>query len=115
MNWSTRHEMLYGEKHSAAAQADAWDRHVVFDKNYRCVSMRHEDGVYIAEDITEGMKMANGSGHDAAEGKLTVLAYCAVCGEEIVHGGDRAILRNRGEKEAAVYWCRECFMKDYKK
>ena len=83
-----KHELLYGKKHSAAAQADAWDRHVVFDSNYRCIAMRFEDGMHIAEDITDGMKMANGTGYNAADEKLMVLAYCAMCGEEIVHAGE---------------------------
>ena len=102
MDWTTKHELLYGKQHGAAAEADAWDRHVVFDKNYRRISMRGEEGVCIAEDITQGLKMANGSGHNAAEERLAVLDFCADCGAAIGHAGDRSSLRHRARKGAAA-------------
>ncbi len=103
LDWSAKHEMLYGKQHGAAAVADAWGNHVVFDTSYRCIAMRVEHGVCIAEDITQGILMANVSGHNAAEERLTVLAFCAECGVEIVHAGDRSILRPRAKKQGMLH------------
>ena len=55
MDWAMTHELMYGMKHSAAEQADRWNKHCVFVENYRCIALRTESGVVIAEDIMDGL------------------------------------------------------------
>ena len=64
----------------------------------------------MADDITQGLLMANGSGFDAADERLTVLATCDACGGDIVHGGDRSILRRRTATEAGVLLLQEVLL-----
>ena len=89
--------------------------HALFDQDFKYVALKKgEDGFMTAEDITSGIKVANSSGYSAAEEVELVLGRCAKCCIEHVHTGDTAILRNRGAEGGAVYWCRDCYCKEYK-
>ncbi len=102
---------MFGER----ALMDKWNLHCAPDGDYKCVALKTgEDGFVIAEDIPSGIKMANISGYSAAEEADMALGHCAKRGIEHVHTGDKAILRNRGAEGGAVYWCRDCYCREYK-
>ena len=81
------HKALYGDSQSHKAKEDAWEQLMAFDTAGSCILMQKDKkGNLIPVDITEGLKMANRSGHSAAEEQMTVLTRCMSCNKRVTTG-----------------------------
>jgi hypothetical protein len=110
--WVTSHKALYGWSQSHSAQEDAWEQLMAFDTSGSCIlMMKDKKGNDIPVDITEGMKMANRSGFNAADEQMTVLTRCMSCDKRVVTGGDKAVLRD--SEEGGQYQCKKCYVEEY--
>ena len=93
------HKALYGRSQSHNAKEDAWEQLMAFDTAGSCILMQKDrKGNLKPVDITEGLKMANRSGHSAADEQMTVLTRCMSCNIRVTTGGDKAILRASTER-----------------
>ena len=106
------HKALYGKSHSHAAKVDAWEQLIAFDATGSCILMtKDKKGNCVPVDITEGLKMANRSGHNAVDEMATVVTRCMSCNIRVTTGGDKAILRHT--TEGGLYQCEKCFKNEY--
>ncbi len=106
--WSTMGAKLYSNKFGQRQLADRWAGQVAFDDDNKCYSISETSaGEVLVHDITECLRMAKGTGLDAADFINSVVTICTTCAVETV-GGDRCIQMDR-PVGGPVYWCFKCY------